>query len=99
MDTFILIFEIIGTVAFAISGAVKGIKRGMDLFGVAILGLVTGVGGGVIRDTVLGNTPATAFKSPLFAIIALSCAVLTFIIIGLVGKRITTELKNFRLVK
>ena len=95
MDTFILIFEIIGTVAFAISGAVKGIKRGMDLFGVAILGLVTGVGGGVIRDTVLGNTPALAFKSPLFAIIALSCAILTFIIIGLVGKRITTELKNY----
>ncbi|MBQ5900269.1 MAG: trimeric intracellular cation channel family protein [Clostridia bacterium] len=95
MDTFILIFEIIGTVAFAISGAVKGIKRGMDLFGVAILGLVTGVGGGVIRDTVLGNTPATAFKSPLFAIIALSCAVLTFIIIGLVGKRVTTEIKNY----
>ena len=95
MDTFILIFEIIGTVAFAISGAVKGIKRGMDLFGVAILGIVTGVGGGVIRDTVLGNTPATAFKSPLFAIIALISAVLTFIVIGLIWKSVKAGIKNY----
>ena len=41
------------------------------------------------------KTKSGLVKSPLFAIIALSCAILTFIIIGLVGKRITTELKNY----
>lgn len=95
LDTFILVFEIIGTVAFAVSGAVKGIKNNMDLFGVMILGLVTGVGGGVMRDTILGNTPAIAFKNPLFALIAIFASVITFVIIGLIWKRIKREIRNY----
>ena len=50
MALFILIFEIIGTLAFAISGAVTGLKKNMDIFGVCILVLTTAVGGGIIRD-------------------------------------------------
>ena len=53
----LLIFELIGTVAFAVSGAMTGLKKRMDIFGIATLGLITAVGGGVIRDLVLGNTP------------------------------------------
>ena len=55
-DTLILIFELIGTVAFSVSGALTGIKKKMDILGVIILGLTTAVGGGVIRDLILGNT-------------------------------------------
>ena len=44
---FTLTAEIIGTISFSISGAVTAIKKGMDLFGVIILGLTTAVGGGI----------------------------------------------------
>ena len=44
----VLILEIIGTVAFSISGALTGVRKNMDIFGVCILGLTTAVGGGII---------------------------------------------------
>lgn len=57
MEDILFFLEIMGTVAFAISGAVLGIRKRMDIFGVAILGLTTGVGGGIIRDLIVGNNP------------------------------------------
>ena len=74
MDTFILIFELVGTVAFAASGAMTGIKKNMDIFGVCILALTTAVGGGVIRDLILGNTPPATFRDPIYAAVALAAA-------------------------
>ena len=47
--------EIIGTIAFAASGAMVGMGRKMDIFGVCVLGVVTSVGGGMIRDIVLAS--------------------------------------------
>ena len=58
-EILLLIFEIIGTVAFSISGAMLGVKKGMDIFGIIILGLTTAVGGGVIRDIILGINPVS----------------------------------------
>ena len=55
------ILEFIGTTAFAISGALLGVRRSMDVFGTLVLGLVTAVGGGMIRDLTLGITPPAAF--------------------------------------
>lgn len=78
MGTVFFIFEIIGTVAFAISGALEGIHKKMDLFGVMILGLITAVGGGAIRDTVIGKTPPAAFQDPTCALIALAVSVVVF---------------------
>ena len=60
METFQLYFELIGAVAFAISGAALGIRKGMDLFGVAMVGMTTAVGGGILRDVMLGQTPPAA---------------------------------------
>lgn len=79
MNIFILILEVIGTVAFSVSGAMTGLKKGMDLFGVSILGLTTAVGGGVIRDLILGITPPVVFHKPLYAIIAVCTALIVFI--------------------
>ena len=74
------IFEIIGTVAFAISGALAAIRKKMDIFGVSILGMTTAVAGGIIRDIVLGITPPAAFVEPVYALTAIAvsliCAVL-----------------------
>ena len=71
--------EIIGTIAFAVSGAVVGIRKKMDIFGVAILGLTTATGGGILRDLVLNITPPSAFKDPVFAIISVVVSVILFI--------------------
>ena len=53
--------EMAGTVAFAASGAMVGVERNMDIFGVSVLGVVTAVGGGMIRDIVLGIIPPNVF--------------------------------------
>lgn len=79
MQTFVFILEMIGTVAFAISGAMVALKKHMDIFGVAILGIVTAVGGGAIRDIVLGITPPTMFEKPVYALVATLVSVVVFI--------------------
>ena len=71
-NIFVLIFEIIGTIAFAVSGAMVGIEKKMDILGVAVLGMTTAVGGGVIRDVILDITPPSAFTHPIYFIISIA---------------------------
>ena len=78
MDTFILIINLLGTLAFAASGAMIGLKKNMDIFGVCILGLATATGGGVIRDLILGVTPPMAFRDPTCAVLALVTSAVFF---------------------
>lgn len=79
MDIFVTILELIGTVAFAASGALTAMKKHMDLLGIIVLGVVTAIGGGIIRDLVLGATPPFAFRDPLCAFVAIATALLLFI--------------------
>lgn len=53
--------ELIGVVAFALSGALAAVRRGMDVVGILLLAVATALGGGVIRDVIIGNTPPNAF--------------------------------------
>ena len=61
----VFILEVFGTVAFASSGAMVAIQKKMDLLGVIVLGICTAVGGGVIRDTLIGVTPPVTFRDPV----------------------------------
>lgn len=79
MDSVFFVFEIIGVIAFAISGATVAIKSKMDILGVAVLGLTTSVGGGIIRDLLLGITPPSMLLTPLPALIAISVSLVTFL--------------------
>ena len=79
MSEFLLILEIIGTVAFAVSGAMTGLAKKMDIFGVSILGLTTAVGGGVLRDVILGLTPPAMFTNPIYAAVAAAVSVIVFL--------------------
>ncbi len=79
MGIFIFVIEIIGTIAFSVSGAMTGLKKNMDIFGVMILGVITAVGGGVTRDLLLGITPPGTFASPVYAIVATVTAVVMFL--------------------
>ena len=79
-DLLLLFFEIAGTIAFAVSGALLGLEKEMDVLGISILGLTTAVGGGVIRDLILGLTPPMTFRDPLYAAIAIGVSLLVFVI-------------------
>ena len=79
MESFVRVLEIIGTVAFAASGALIAMKKHMDLLGVIVLGVVTAIGGGILRDLILGITPPLAFRDPTCAVVAICTAIVLFI--------------------
>lgn len=70
--------DLVGTAAFAASGALAGIRRKMDLFGVMVLGLVTAIGGGTLRDLLLGDNPPFCFKNETYLYLAVAVSLLTF---------------------
>ena len=74
----LFLLEMIGTIAFAISGAVVGIQKKMDIFGVAILAMTTAVGGGIIRDVILNVTPPAAFRDPACTLAAIGTGIIVF---------------------
>ena len=78
MEIFIFTLEIIGTVAFAVSGAMTAMKKNMDIFGVIILAETTAVGGGIIRDLMLGIHPPGTFRHPVYGIVAMFTAIILF---------------------
>lgn len=77
MDLLVKILEIIGAFAFAVSGCTVAIHKKMDLFGLCALGVTTAVGGGVVRDLLLGATPPAMFTDPSCTLAALlTCLIL-----------------------
>ena len=70
--TLITFIDYAGTLVFAISGVLAGVNRGFDLFGVFTLGFVTAVGGGTLRDLLIGSTPVAWMQHQeyIFLIIA-----------------------------
>ncbi|WP_449277633.1 trimeric intracellular cation channel family protein [Leucobacter sp. GX24907] len=65
------VMQLAGILAFAISGALVGVRRNLDLLGVIVVGLATGLGGGIIRDMLLGVHPPVSFVHwPNFAVAA-----------------------------
>ncbi len=74
------ILSFIGISAFAASGAMVGIKRKTDLFGVLILAATTATGGGVLRDILLGFTPPKIFSNPTYFFIAAAVGLILFFV-------------------
>ncbi len=60
------ILDILGTIAFAISGALAAMDRRLDLFGIFIIAFVTAIGGGTLRDTLIGSTPVTWMENTIY---------------------------------
>ena len=85
----IFFLEIIGTLAFALAGAMIAIEKNMDIFGVNVLGVTTAVGGGMIRDLILGIHPPNMFRNPIYTILAVVVSTLLFLVIYF-GKRYLT---------
>ena len=72
--------ELLGIFVFAISGALLGVRRGFDLVGMLALAESTALGGGVLRDLIIGATPPAAFVEPTYLAIPLVATVLTFFV-------------------
>ncbi|GAA0509798.1 trimeric intracellular cation channel family protein [Deinococcus depolymerans] len=78
LETGLRILDLIGVVAFAMSGALLGVRKRFDLFGVLVLGCVTAVGGGAIRDTLTGQTPPLFLRDETYLWAALIGSALAF---------------------
>ncbi|MDO4881371.1 MAG: trimeric intracellular cation channel family protein [Capnocytophaga sp.] len=72
---YIYILDLIGTVVFAITGVLAAREHKMDIFGMFILAFVTGVGGGTLRDMMIGSTPVFWMKNPFY---------ITMIVLGVI---------------
>ncbi len=76
--SFISALDGIAVGVFAVTGALVASRKEMDIFGFALLGTVTGVGGGTVRDLLLGHLPVFWVKNPAYAAIALMVSAIVF---------------------
>jgi uncharacterized membrane protein YeiH len=72
------VLEWVGLYVFATSGALMAIHKGFDVVGIVILAMLTALGGGIVRDLIIGDTPPAAFTRAVYLVIPLAAAVVTF---------------------
>lgn len=78
-ENIFFVIEMLGTVAFTVSGVLVARERKMDLFGALVLGGVTAVGGGAIRDLLLGYVPPQMFLKPVYVTTSAVVSLLVFL--------------------
>jgi uncharacterized membrane protein YeiH len=84
--------DLIGIFAFGISGALMAVRRDFDVVGIAILAVITALGGGILRDLVLGDTPPPAFTQWEYLVVPLAAAAVTFVAHPELGRLMRTLL-------
>ncbi len=77
--TLLYALDLVGTFAFGLSGGILAIRKGMDLFGVFVLALVTAIGGGTTREVMLGNQELFIFYNAHYIYVILLSAFCAFI--------------------
>ena len=86
MPSIFLVLDLVGVAVFAISGAMVASRKEMDIFGFCVMATVTGIGGGTLRDLVLGR-PASWIESPYYLGVCLLAAVLVYFSAHVVQRR------------
>ncbi|MCK0145018.1 trimeric intracellular cation channel family protein [Arenibacter sp. F26102] len=79
---FYFVIDILGVIAFAISGVLVAMDKKLDLFGVFIIAFVTGVGGGTLRDLLIGNTPVLWMREPIYVYVVIVTVFLAILFRG-----------------
>jgi uncharacterized membrane protein YeiH len=74
----IYILDIFGTFVFAVSGAFRAVRYELDILGVLVLAIATGVGGGIIRDVILASTPPAAFQDETYLVVCVLGGIVVF---------------------
>lgn len=85
--TLFFIAEIIGTIAFALSGTMVGLKYKLDIFGVLLLAVTTALGGGMIRDLLIGRIPPVMFRDYRYLLTAVGVSLAVFLVARFARKR------------
>ena len=78
--------DLVGIFVFAISGALVGVRRGLDVFGVLVLAGVTGLGGGFLRDVLIGDIPPAALSDWRYLMVPVAAGLITFVFHPAVGR-------------
>jgi uncharacterized membrane protein YeiH len=81
----------VGTAVFAVTGAIAALRRGLDVFGVVVIAIVTAVGGGTLRDLLLGATPVFWVRDVDYVWVATAAALFTAALLGAPRTRPITE--------
>ncbi len=81
LDITLSLIEWLGIAAFAVAGAMVGIDKKLDIFGVIICGITTSIGGGIIRDVLLGLTPPRMFVDFTYLVFSSFCSFAVFVIV------------------
>lgn len=79
--------EWLGTAAFAVSGAMIAVDKRTDIFGVILLAVITALGGGTIRDMLLGQLPPRMFSNFQYVLLSTVCAVIVFVLARIFKER------------
>lgn len=87
MPTFLVTLDLLGIFVFAVAGALVAVRKELDLFGVLVLAGVTGLGGGFLRDVLIGAVPPAALADWRYLLVPVSAGALTFVFHPAVGRR------------
>lgn len=91
MEVFSTVIEVIGIIAFSVSGAMVAIRRKTDLFGVILLAILTAMGGGLLRDMIFSFSPPVIFGLKWYLLI---CVIVSIIVFLIARKYSKTYLEN-----
>jgi uncharacterized membrane protein YeiH len=74
----LVVTDLVGIFVFAVTGALVGVRKELDVFGVLVLALATGLGGGFIRDVLIGAVPPAALQDWRYLLVPVAAGLLTF---------------------
>jgi uncharacterized membrane protein YeiH len=77
-DNLLLVLDLAGIAVFASTGALVGVRKELDVFGVVVLALITGLGGGVLRDVLIGSVPPAALDDWRYLVVPFVTAIVVF---------------------
>lgn len=78
IDGFVVVLDLVGVFAFAISGGIVAVQKNLDIFGVLVLAAITGLGGGTLRDVLIGAVPPAALDDWRYLVVTLVAGLVTF---------------------
>jgi uncharacterized membrane protein YeiH len=87
LHTFLVVLDLAGTFVFGLSGALVGVRKKLDLFGVLVLSFAAANAGGITRDLILGAVPPPAIRDWRYVAVSLIAGLLTFYWSGIIQRR------------
>ncbi|WP_205474521.1 trimeric intracellular cation channel family protein [Nocardioides sp. SYSU D00038] len=85
-STILVVLDLVGIFVFAVSGALVAVRKDLDVFGVLVLAGTTGLGGGFLRDVLIGATPPAALADWRYLLVPVAAGLVTFVFHPAVGR-------------